>query len=551
VASIYKRKGADVWSIAYSPAPRRRKTITGCRSYQATKALADKLEAEAFTRRKGIIDAKADGYAKAQAVALTVRNAKGEIVGGHVADLHAALIAKGATAKHAALVRTRAAKVVELAKAEAISGLTPSAVQAALGELRKSGLSLQTCNHHLRAIKQLSRWLHADGRARDDALAHLGGFNVATDRRHDRRALSDDELARLIATAERGAAWTWRVGCTRRRIGGRALALSGPDRAMLYRLAVATGFRAGEIASLTPASFDLDADPPTITVEAAYSKRRRQDVQPVAGELADLLGPWLEGRPDGAPVFAMPGKPAAMMQADLQAARGAWLAEAVSDEDRERRERLSVLAYRDGAWRVADFHALRHTFVSRVVQSGASVKVAQELARHSTPTLTIGRYAHVTIADTAKALEALPVFGPSDPKAEAMKATGTDNATAQAAQPAPDAPGSRRTGDRATGRPMDRPHKGAARCVANRGPARAGAQRAAPGAARRCAEGRFPDNVRDDATEETEQGDAPQARVNATACAHLRTPETITPGRTRTWNLRFRRPLLCPVELRA
>jgi len=44
---------------------------------------------------------------------------------------------------------------------------------------------------------------------------------------------------------------------------------------------------------------------------------------------------------------------------------------------------------------VIDFHALRHTYVSTIVASGESVKVAQELARHSTPTLTIGRYAHV------------------------------------------------------------------------------------------------------------------------------------------------------------
>ena len=36
-------------------------------------------------------------------------------------------------------------------------------------------------------------------------------------------------------------------------------------------------------------------------------------------------------------------------------------------------------------------HAARHTYVSRVVESGASVKTCQELARHSDPTLTIGR----------------------------------------------------------------------------------------------------------------------------------------------------------------
>jgi hypothetical protein len=39
----------------------------------------------------------------------------------------------------------------------------------------------------------------------------------------------------------------------------------------------------------------------------------------------------------------------------------------------------------------------RHAYISTVVNSGASVKVAQELARHSSPTLSIGRYSHTRL----------------------------------------------------------------------------------------------------------------------------------------------------------
>jgi len=53
---------------------------------------------------------------------------------------------------------------------------------------------------------------------------------------------------------------------------------------------------------------------------------------------------------------------------------------------------------------VVDFHALRHTYISRLVASGANIKVAQELARHSTPTLTPGRCAHVQRVDQTRAL---------------------------------------------------------------------------------------------------------------------------------------------------
>jgi len=65
---------------------------------------------------------------------------------------------------------------------------------------------------------------------------------------------------------------------------------------------------------------------------------------------------------------------------------------------------LLYWALADGEGRVFDFHALRHLFISRVVGSGASVKVCQELARHSSPVLTLGRYAHVRLADLRKAL---------------------------------------------------------------------------------------------------------------------------------------------------
>jgi hypothetical protein len=45
-----------------------------------------------------------------------------------------------------------------------------------------------------------------------------------------------------------------------------------------------------------------------------------------------------------------------------------------------------------------------------LVRSGANIKVAQELARHSTPTLTFGRYAHIEVVDQTRALAALPAI---------------------------------------------------------------------------------------------------------------------------------------------
>jgi len=231
--------------------------------------------------------------------------------------------------------------------------------------------------------------LWRDGRAAEYTLAHISGYNAAVDRRHDRRALTDAELAKLIAAAEKGP-----VVC----------GLSGRERAMLYRIAAGTGFRRNEIRSLTPESFDLDGDPPTITVEAAYSKHRRRDVQPIRRDLADLVRPWLATRRKGRPIIDTSEwnwhRTSKMMQHDLKTAE---------------------VAFCDARGLYADFHSLRHTYITNVGRSGASMKTHQELARHSEPGLTM-RYTHTQLEDKVRALEGLAPISPGETNSDGEKA---------------------------------------------------------------------------------------------------------------------------------
>jgi len=83
------------------------------------------------------------------------------------------------------------------------------------------------------------------------------------------------------------------------------------------------------------------------------------------------------------------------------------------------------ITYRDGSGRVIDFHAMRHTFISNIVRSGASVKVCQELPRHRDPKLTLGVYTHLQVADKTKALNSLPSMKPDRPERQVARATGT------------------------------------------------------------------------------------------------------------------------------
>jgi integrase/recombinase XerD len=287
---------------------------------------------------------------------------------------------------------------------------TPGAVTAA-------GISHKTATHYVRAIKAFTRWLVRDKRTASDALAHLAGFNEATDRRRVRRDLNGDELARLVAAAESSPT----VMVPRAQRDGETHArrvvmvrMTCPEGAWAYRIAAGTGFRASEVASLTPESFDLDADSPTVTGAACYSKRKRQDVQPIRHDLAEQLRPWIATKAPRAPLCPLPDRKAALLiRADLETARAKWIEEAHTADERAEQERSDFLRHTDAAGRVVDFHGLRHTYISRVVESGASVKVAQELARHSTPTLTIGRYAYARLHDLAAALDSMPSNVPS------------------------------------------------------------------------------------------------------------------------------------------
>ncbi len=115
--------------------------------------------------------------------------------------------------------------------------------------------------------------------------------------------------------------------------------------------------------------------------------------------------------------------------------RDAWVAEAADDAERKRREDSEVLRCEvpgpDGPL-FADFHALRHTYLTLLGKGGVDLRTAQELAGHSTPVLT-ARYSHRRLHDLAGAVEKLPAFLPpagpapgAGTEAAALGATGTD-----------------------------------------------------------------------------------------------------------------------------
>ena len=81
--------------------------------------------------------------------------------------------------------------------------------------------------------------------------------------------------------------------------------------------------------------------------------------------------------------------------------------------------------YIDASGQVADCHAQRHTYITMAAKN-LLPKMAQALARHSTPTLT-ERYTHLELHDTGAAAAQLPPLIPNNrSETERLRATGTD-----------------------------------------------------------------------------------------------------------------------------
>lgn len=264
MASIFRRKrrvtrngrtfsaSSRCWYVKYRDASGIERRIKGYPDKEATKHMAARLEKESALAAEGLTDR----YKAHRARPLSQ----------HLEDFRQSLLARGNTPKHVDMATARAQAIVTGCGFSTWRDISASRIQRYLADLRSGPhhLSAQTFNFYLQAVKQFCRWMVLDQRAPESPVAHLKGLNVKTDRRHDRRALEVDEVKRLL--------WATAKGQTR-------FCMTGPERAMLYRLAVESGLRANELRSLTVSSFDLKRC--TVTVEAAYSKHRRQDILPL------------------------------------------------------------------------------------------------------------------------------------------------------------------------------------------------------------------------------------------------------------------------------
>ncbi len=303
------------------------------------------------------------------------------------------LEAKERTEKYISSTQKELGRVFEGCLFRYWSDISPTKVMAYLKKLRDEGLSYRRSNAYLKSTKAFCKWIVDCGYVSRSPLHHLRTLDTELDRRRQRRALTTNELRRLLKTTINSE---------------KHFGMTGAERCLLYYATARTGLRKNEVRTLKIESIDLDDL--TVTIKAGNSKHRTEDVLPLRRDLGSRLKEFFRGKLPTAKAFGgtykqLTDKTADMLKADLAEAG---------------------IEYIDSAGKVCDFHSLRGTFITALDKTDASLKERMTLARHSDKgNLTLGTYTdRPRLFDLRRVIEQLPEVWPG--KVQSQKATGTD-----------------------------------------------------------------------------------------------------------------------------
>ncbi len=200
------------------------------------------------------------------------------------------------------------------------------------------------------------------GRAKVNPLRRVEKVDERRYPKRERRALTDEELRRLVEG-------------------------SGP-RGVIYLTAARTGLRQEELRQLGWGDLHLDEAEPRIVVRAVTSKNKKQETVCIIPDVVEALRRI---------------RPLGCSPADLVFPQGIPRASRLK-VDAER----NGVAYRDELGRYADFHALRYTWATFLQRHGVSLRFATKLMRHSDVKLTAKVYTDESQLPIYAAIKALP-----------------------------------------------------------------------------------------------------------------------------------------------
>ena len=388
------------WYIEYRDANGELQRVPGFRDKKATTQRAAELERSAERQAAGVIDAESLDFAEKLRLPIEA----------HTDAYERHLTVAGVTPKHLYETMRRLRRVLEACKFNRLADIQADPFRSWCAQQLRLKMSPRTVNTYLSSLRAFVRWCVSDRRMPADPLDVLTKAEEKRDVRRVRRALTEDEICRLlVAAAERPLqeALTIRHGPRKGKLKAKIrpeiferLVRLGCERALIYKSLILTGLRKGELARLRWSDLHLDEPNPWLQVRAEIAKNARSAALPIRADLVAELKAWKTTAGDEGRVFTVPAGIDRIFKRDLIAAK---------------------IPAKDADGRVVDVHALRHTTASYLAAAGVAPRTAQALMRHSDIRLTLGTYSDPQMLDTAAALDALPKMDGPQP-AEAAPA---------------------------------------------------------------------------------------------------------------------------------
>ncbi len=419
----------------------KRVVSTGCTDQTAAQAVAANLR-----RRKELVQANVISAAEDAA-----SNHANCPLARQFDAYEAHLRAKGCAPRRISQVRARLDRIATDCEFSTLMDMKVGAVEQWLVTQQDADMAAGTRNGYREALVGFGNWCRRTHRLTHNPFLDVPIADAKSDRRLVRRALTEEELVRLLEVA-RSRPLTEAMLIRRGKRRGEAVANVRPEvrarleevgleRALIYKTLVLTGLRKGELASITVGNVELDAATPHLILKAGDEKNRQGAEIPLRADLAADLRAMLATRlkalrqqarlqvgmpipvrlPPTMPLFRVPACLIRILDRDLVAA---GIASLVKDE---RTGRLTV-EKRDARGRSVDVHALRMTFGTHLSKAGVPLRTAQAAMRHSKPELTANVYTDPKLLDVAGAIQSLPALPLASKPAQAAAGTAERSA---------------------------------------------------------------------------------------------------------------------------
>jgi len=406
---------------------------TGCKDEVAARAILAKLERRAELVRSGLLT-EAEDHAT---------DYVGLPFSKHLDTYEKHLRAKGGNERRISMLRKRIERLARDCRFTRINKMSTGPVEQWLVEQADAGMSASTRNSYRESIVCFGNWCRRTRRLTTNPFEDLPRAAQNGDRKHQRRALTEGELLRLLKVARlrplaeygrqitkkaierrsRRSRATWKreplsfeildaaVEQARKALSENPeliaqLERTGRERELIYKTLVLTGLRKGELASLTVGQLDLSGPVAYAILNPEDEKNRKGSSIPLRSDLANELSSWLakrleewqaQARGRGNPIPARLPAPTPLFNVPTGLTR-------ILDRDLA----VASIPKRDERNRVVDVHALRVTFGTHLCAAGVPLRTAQAAMRHSKPELTANVYTDPKLLDVAGAIEALP-----------------------------------------------------------------------------------------------------------------------------------------------